>query len=223
MPIRSLRDLLPLVLPHVPGCPDPSALQALRLSAREFCERTKCWRHLAEIDLAAGDMAAIVPDHAAIHEIEWATMVVEGATPWPLTPVPYVDAVHGGSRGARAWGITQATADTLMVLPEESKGLLAVSLILKPRIGQDFVRAGFDAGPFADFYDQAPEFLVQQHGEGIAAGALARLMIQPGSAWYAPDLAGVHASIAVERIGRASDTAHRGQTHAQLRVKTVWF
>ena len=43
-------DFHPLVLPSVLGCPIPTMDNALRLAARDFCERTRAWREREEFE-----------------------------------------------------------------------------------------------------------------------------------------------------------------------------
>lgn len=45
MPTRAFTDLLPKVLPNVPGCPQPLAIQHIRDAAIRVCERTLAWRY----------------------------------------------------------------------------------------------------------------------------------------------------------------------------------
>lgn len=45
MPTRAFTDLLPKVLPSVPGCPQPLAVQHIRDAAIRVCERTLAWRY----------------------------------------------------------------------------------------------------------------------------------------------------------------------------------
>lgn len=46
MVTRLFTDLLPKVLPSVPGCPQPLAVQHIRDSAIRVCERTLAWRYV---------------------------------------------------------------------------------------------------------------------------------------------------------------------------------
>lgn len=45
MPTRAFTDVLPKVLPSVPGCPQPLAEQHIRDAAIRVCERTLAWRY----------------------------------------------------------------------------------------------------------------------------------------------------------------------------------
>ncbi len=50
--ITAYADLYPLIVPELPGCPEPVILQALKKTFRKFCQDTDAWREqLASIDL----------------------------------------------------------------------------------------------------------------------------------------------------------------------------
>ena len=216
METRHLRDLLPLVLPHVPGCPEMVATLNLRLSAIDFCERTKCWRHVATETLVDGDLIVVTPDFASIHEIEHAEM--NGTD---LIPIAYTDSTNSKFQaGSAPRYITQVNPGTLMVLPEGA-GDLTVSLFLKPRNDEDYGRGDLDG--IANYFDQIPEFIHQQHGEAIAAGAIARLMIQPGTPWSAPPTAAFWQSMFMDKANRTTSGSVRGQQRAPVRSKTMWM
>lgn len=46
MATRLFTDLLPKILPNVPGCPQPLAVQHIRDAAIRTCERTLAWRYV---------------------------------------------------------------------------------------------------------------------------------------------------------------------------------
>jgi hypothetical protein len=54
-----VRRFLPLILPFAPGVPNMVAEFHTRMAAIEYCERTRCWRHIISIemdyDLITGD------------------------------------------------------------------------------------------------------------------------------------------------------------------------
>lgn len=53
----SLDEFLPLVSPYAPNALRPAMMQALRLAAIAYCEKTKCWRETVEIELTEGESA----------------------------------------------------------------------------------------------------------------------------------------------------------------------
>ena len=62
MPTVQLSQFLHMVLPYAPGLPVMTAEHELRLAAIEFCERTRCWRHMIEVEFDDENaQAAIAP------------------------------------------------------------------------------------------------------------------------------------------------------------------
>ena len=70
MATTAFTALLPDVLPSVPGCPQPLALQHIRDAAIRVCERTLAWRHVQPtFALTPGvyEYAYNKPDNTAVH------------------------------------------------------------------------------------------------------------------------------------------------------------
>lgn len=221
LPTRPLKDFLSMVLPEVPYCPRPVAEQYLRLAAIEFCERTRCWRHVTTQDITAQDGAIVAPDYATIHEIETAEWG-EGVELMP-TQFSEIDAdAYGAEAGAAGPPryITQVAANQIAVVPFDT-GSLRLSLFLKPRSGSEF--GGDPNDPLQDKYNVVPEFMFIQHGDHIASGALARIMNLPDQTYTNPKMAAQH----LARFERACDTKFssnmRGQHRAKRRAKAHPF
>ena len=211
----ALDAFLPLVMPHCSGVPEFVATRNLRLAAIEFCERTRCWRHLTSVQIASDGQAVAAPFYAAIHLIERATFE-DGRD---LVPIQFSDvderAVQETVGGQPAY-ITQSRYDTVRIIPFKP-GRLDLSLFLKPVNGESF---GFsDGGMIRDQYDQVPEFMWTMHAEPIASGAIARVLAQPDKPWTNPQLAMAHAA----RFEAAMDThfsaSVRGQHRARHRTR----
>lgn len=174
-----LSRFLPLVLPHAPECPHGVATFNLRLAAIEFCERTRCWRHITNIKVQRERRALCAPAYAAIHHIERATW--EDGT--ELEPLQFSHVDEGDfppDAGGVPRFITQEQYNSIRVLPF-SEGEVKLSLFLKPVNGMDMAQNA--EGITQDAYDVVPEFIYTMHAEAIAAGALARLLAQPGKPW----------------------------------------
>lgn len=70
-------QLLPEILPDVPGCADPIAIRAIRNAVVEFCERTALYRStLAAIDVVAdtAEYALAAPAGYAVVDVRRATL-----------------------------------------------------------------------------------------------------------------------------------------------------
>lgn len=218
MPVTMKRtaEFLPLILPFCPECPDFLAEQHARFAAIEFCERSRAWRHLTTVTLAAGSAGAgvmVAPDTAAIHEIEFAE--IDG---WPLTPVQFSTIEDAGE--GRPNYITQTAPNEVRVLPFEP-GELKISVFLKPLTGSQY---GTDpSDPLFDRFNVVPDFLVDMHGHSIAAGALAKLLSIKNEPWSDPKEALRYEARFREKLDSAFRWNMRGQQRAPQRVKPRWF
>lgn len=212
----ALDKFMPLVLPHCPGVPEFSATRNLRLAAIEFCERTRCWRHLTTATIATDGQAIVAPDYAAIHQIERATW--EDGT--PLTPLQFSDVDEQAvaeTMGQLPVYVTQATYNSVRVIPF-SEGDVSLSLFLKPVNGEDFT-AGAAGEETRDALDVIPDFIWTMHAEPIASGAIARILAQPMKPWTDLNTAMAHQM----RFERAMDAhfgaALKGQHRARVRSR----
>ena len=212
----TLSHFLPLVMPHCSGAPEFVALRNLRLAAIEFCERTRCWRHLTTVEVDFDGQAIAAPMFAAIHRIERATFEDRR-----LTPLQFLDvderAVEETEGGQPAY-ITQSRYDTVRIIPFK-EGTLHLSLLLKPVNGELFSTA--PDGTTRDYYDEVPEFMWTMHAEPIASGAIARILAQPEKPWTNLDLAMVHAGRFKEAMDTHFAASLRGQHGARHRTKYV--
>lgn len=222
-PTRPLSDLLPLVVPHVATAPRPAIEQALRLSAIEWCERTRCWRHITTLAIDARRKAVAAPPYATIHRIESARWNGE----YDLTPVQFTqtDIIEGeDADSAPPAYLTQVSPNEVSVHPFE-EGTLTLSAFLKPRSApQPGTGYGDDpADPLASSWNVVPEHVLIQSGEDVAAGALYRMMMTPGKDWTNFELGADHRA----RFNIAANDAYgremRGQQRAPVRTTPIWM
>ena len=211
----ALDAFLPLVMPHCPGVPEFVATRNLRMAAIEFCERTRCWRHLASVQIGQDGQAIAAPCFAAIHLIERATFE-DGRD---LVPIQFSDVDEGAVQeavGGHPAYITQSRYDTVRVIPFQP-GRLDLSLFLKPVNGESF---GFSQGGVVrDHYDQIPEFMWTMHAEPIASGAISRILTQPDKPWTNPQLAAPHAARFEAAMNTHFGASVRGQHRARHRTR----
>lgn len=210
---------LPLVLPHLVAAPRPLVELSLRQAAIEFCERTKAWRHIITTPVTVQKPMPAAPDYCAIHQIESATL--DGHV---LTPISHTEVVTDDMRGEQDRGvpqyITQSTPNEVQIYPF-APGTLRLSVILKPRAGQLF---GTDpADPLHDAYNVVPEFMLSQHGETIAYGALARMFIVPGEAWTDASRANFYRAEFEKRAVASQAVSLKGQQRSPIRTKPAWM
>lgn len=218
-------QFLPMILPYAPGLPIMSAEHAIRLAAIEFCERTRCWRHLVDVAFdAANHQAVVAPAYATIHQFEFAVFQGENVDRCPLEPTQYSEIAPKGLtlyEGSAPKHITQ-TAPGLVTIFPFAPGTVSLSLFLKPRHGQDFANVA-NTAPLEDFLNQLPDFMLTQWGEAIAAGALARVLVMPGKEWTNPALAALRAAQFENACNSHFSHNVAGQQRARVRTKPHYF
>ncbi|WP_339816538.1 hypothetical protein [uncultured Paracoccus sp.] len=213
-----LDGLLPISSPQANGCPAFILSQAARLAAVEFCERTRCWRHLASFDAAEPVTAEIIPTEAVIWEIEEAS-----ANGQPLTPVQHTDAaLKGGSVGIPRY-ISQTNPWGVLVHPFPETGPVTVemSVFLKPR--SDKIVGIDNENPLLDGLNVVPDWMMQQHSERLADGALSRVLMMEGQRWYNPQRAAYHRALFDSALRRNFAANMRGQQRAPIRMPTSYM
>jgi hypothetical protein len=193
--------------------------QALRLSAIEFCERTRCWRQIVSRPIRRDTTSLVAPAYATIHEIETATW--EGL---PLIPTQFSNVQNdianpvGGGNPAY---ITQISPGAVTVIPF-AEGLLVLSLFLKPKVSNDLA-ATSSYGPGDDDINVLPEFLLVQHGEHLAAGALHRILSLPGQAYSDLNLAAAFHNTFERGVNTHFARNIKGQQRAPARTRPSYF
>lgn len=209
-----LSDFLPLVLPHAPGCPIPVATFNLRVAAIEFCEKTRCWRNVSKQTVSRQNATVIAPQYAAIHQIEYAYFNGEKLTPTQFSDIDQSDA--SALVGDAPSYITQVTPNTVAVYPF-AVGELSLSTFLKPRGGNEFGQN--EENPIEDAYDFVPDFMLIQHGEPIAFGALARILAIPQQPYTNVDMAMHYLGRFREAMDGLFSSNMKGQQRAPRRTK----
>lgn len=209
-----IADLMPYILPKAPTVPLPFASFQARLAVIEFCERTRCWRHIIEKNLGASGTAIVTPLSATIHQFEEATLNGAVLTPTQFTDVQPTE-LMGATEAGVAKYITQINPGTVAVYPAQA-GTLRLSCFLKPRHGQNI---GCDASdPLADGFDVLPAFMVTQYATALADGALYRIMSTSGQDFTDLTMAGIHKAAFDSACNDHFGTNMRGQQRAPIRT-----
>lgn len=117
MATRAFTDLLGKVLPSVPGCPQPLAVQCIRDAAIRVCERTLAWRYAQPVfNLAPGVHEYLYnkPDDTEVHVLFEATV---NGSPLPkltleqaLFRFPAWADLYSGEDPAVVWSLTPSGA-----------------------------------------------------------------------------------------------------------------
>lgn len=190
-----------LVLPSVQGCPIPTMDNALRLTARDFCQRTREWResesftaqgviNLFDIDTPPGtELVRIISA-----DVDGEPLAIFGRGELPTdwaTCTPPDGLYHVGTTEYRVFPVPAASAR------------ITVDSALMP------TNTGTGVG----------DDVFARHAEAIAAGALCRLMKMPRQPWSDINLAGVHASDYERAVHHAANRDFMQTAPAQRRVQ----
>ncbi len=214
-PDTPLADFLPYVLPHAKMVPDPVAEFNLKLAAIEFCERTRCWRHAISVAVSSNNHTLVAPELTTIHEFEEATHEGRLLVPTQYTSLP--PQVLSGElvEGLPHW-ISQTEPGQVTIFPYQT-GTLRMTVFLKPRHGTQY---GTDAAnPLRDALAMVPAFMLSQHAEALACGALSRLLAVPGKPWSDPQRAMYHKMEFDKACGASFASNITGQQRAPRRTR----
>lgn len=186
-------EFFPLIVPHVPGCPEVTVAQYLAESAAEFCAETRVWQYVMDPDITAanlGEYELDIPTGALLEDVVSASVdgvelkMVDGET---LFRCPE-------RRGAPTqYALYQGSSIRLYPTPDK-KAPLRATLILKP--SRD--AAGVE------------RFLFDDHARAIADGACYRLCAIPGKEWSNPQEAGFRRLEFYRAISQARRRNYRG-------------
>jgi len=175
----------PYVLPEVIGCPDPTVNQAIVSAAAEFCRETLSWTEIQDpVSLVNGEhnYELDVPSQAYALTVRDVWLGIRRLQPITMQALQVLMPTWQTATGSVPTHFNSAT----------ERGLIRVFPIPNDVLATDpklVIRAAYVPVLNAT---TIPDFLGQRHVEVIAAGAKARLMVIPGTAWSNPGLAGIY-------------------------------
>lgn len=201
--MAALTALRSKVQPHVGGCPLPMIDDAILQAVIEFCNRSRAYRFTpAQIPVVASTADYTVSDLPANTEISWLLSAeldeVPIATP-DAGSIPVLWETEEGSPTAAV--VVNGTQVGLRMVPDEA-GTLDVRLALRP-------------SQSATAY---PDEFHNLYQDQIAAGALAKLYVQPRKEWSSPDLVKDCRNQFEAAIYTAEYRADRGSASAPART-----
>lgn len=199
--------ILPHVLPDVSGCPAATARLAIIEAAIELCTKSGAWTeildlvytnngtHSYELDLPKDSRALLITD-------VWAGSRL--LAPKTMAELSRVLPDWQTAQGDPSY-YNQQNWEELRVYPtpnNPASQALTVRAQLAPKRG---------ATTF-------PDSLVDRRLQGIAAGALARLMLKPGQSWSNPQLAAFHQNVFLTDCGNARVEQFHERVQGSVRV-----
>lgn len=178
--MKPLADFLPEVMPSVAGCPVPLIINAVRNAAIEFLKDTGLSEQAVSIPLTAGLASYVIPVAAGTVAQSFVRGVVDGA--YSVTATNPVS-LHDNNAD---WRNEAGNVPNRAFI---EGGLLTVTPI--PSAEGATLSAVFTTAP-ARAAIEVDDFLLEDWIEGIASGALSRLMALPGYPWANPELVAYH-------------------------------
>ena len=208
MPSKLLSDFLPQILPHVPGCIDQLARDAVRNAAIIFCERSKAYRlELDPMQVEAGisDYEFDVPDDTVVHEV--LRVVIDGTPIDPKSPAQ-LDIERPGWQTETGTPFAYYLKDfrrklRLVLMPDAS---IADGLLIEAALKPSKTALKFEQGFFEEYFDD------------VAYGALANLLSMPGKEWTNTGKADQNLARFNAAIGKHNVDAAKGFANAPLRT-----
>jgi len=206
--MKSLDELALSIKVYAPGVADPAMYFGIRQAAIEFCERTRLWRYEDEFTVSVDEAEFLAaPNGADIHEIE--AVFFNGQELEPAA-TSWLDDHLAGWRTNTLSGLpkyyTQTEPDTIRLAPFQA-GTVSLSVRVKP--SQDA--------------ETLPDWMVNQHRETLAHGALARILLMPNQSFTNPELGAAFGALFARKLDGLFDKGFTGQQRAKKRTKANFF
>jgi hypothetical protein len=191
-------DFLPLLAPHLPGCPDPSLKLYLSSTAADFFARSYLWRD--QIDTIYATTGTVEYDLDGEAVIEDVISVVLNETPLDRTDLRIIATENLGQVGEpREFWVKADRSIVIFPTPEENVQL-KVYAVLKPSRTASGVE----------------DWIYETFADTIVSGTIAQLAMIPGKEWSDIALAGMHKGLYERAITNARIRDFRG---INLRVR----
>ena len=212
--MKSLELFLPYLLPQLPGCPEPLALQQLALAARDFCHDTHVIQVVTGPEAVVADeptYTLTLPSQSELVQIERAwygnrllSLIPSIDIGSPLAYAGQVGTTTRESGSPLAAYTTNTTSISLDPPPDTSASLmLTVRFSVKPIVGATSV----DDRLFDSWLD------------GVLNGALYRLCMLPAQPFSNPTLAVAALNLSRYYVSRARAEARVGRIQGDTRVQ----
>jgi len=198
---KSWDTFLPLLAPHLPGCPDPSLRLYLASTAADFFARTYLWREqISGITVAAGIVDYdLDPDTGFVEDI---ISVVYGEHTLTRTDLRLISTEKLSETGEpREFWVQADNSIRIFPIPEEGT-TLKVYAVLKPS------RSGTGV----------EDWIYETWADTIVSGTIAQLAMIPGKEWTDAALAGMHKGLFERAITNARIRDFRG-VHRMVRQR----
>jgi hypothetical protein len=195
------------LMPLAPGCTQAFADQQLRLAAREWCDKTLCWRLWLDDVTTVTDVNEYDFGAATGQEV---VQLLRATLDAQDLDVLTADSIPANWRSDTGWsdrqGIFTVDAKTFILVPQPAAGLIAqTEVALRPTIDATGVE----------------DFIFASYVNEIATGAAARLHAMPKKPYsYPQSTARAEFNAAIDKA--ASDVSH-AFSRAPARVRASFL
>jgi hypothetical protein len=207
-------QLLPYLLPEVPGVPDSLAKQAIMRTANDFCWETGVWNEIQypiSVQDNLNEYNLDTPSGAQIVTIKSIWMVNRELV--PVTMERLQELIPN-------WQEATGSDPAYYNCPNDYSVVRIYPIPLGANNAKMTIRAVYTPDQFGT---TLPDFLVDKFLDEILAGAKARLMQMPGKSWSNPQLAGVNQAYYTEGITKAKVFIAHDKVAGSPRVRPVRY
>jgi len=189
-------QVLPLVLPHCPGCSDLIAESEVRNAAEDFLARSFTWRYTAGAIMSfagEGFYTPVLPSNSRIVKL------------------------HAGTYNGASLAVEKTEATT--GLPNSITTPDRVRLEVSPPPAEDNVKITADLSlSLKTSATGLPDELFDQYRQAIAHGAIQRLCLHVGKSYSNPGMAVARGAMFEEAIADEKSAKVKGNTSTRKRV-----
>lgn len=207
-------QLLPYLLPEVPGCPDTIAKQAIMRTCNDFCWDTSIWSEIQEpfsVQDNVNEYDLDSPNGAQIVTVKSVWMVNRELV--PVTMERLQELIPN-------WQESKGSDPAYYNCPNDNSVLRIYPIPYGANGAKITIRAVYTPNQFGDYI---PEFLVSTYLDEILAGSKARLMMMPGKSWSNPQLGAVNQAVYAEGLVKAKVFQYHDRVAGSPRVRPMRY
>jgi hypothetical protein len=207
-------ELLPYILPEVPGAPDTLVKQAIMRTCNDFCWNTGVWSEIQDpiaVQDGINEYDLDTPSGAQIVTIKSIWMINRELV--PVTMERLQELIPN-------WQESQGSDPAYYNCPNDNSVVRIYPIPAGVNGAKMTIRAVYTPDQFGQ---TIPKFLVSTYLDELMAGAKARLMIMPGKSWTNPELAMLNQSMYNEGITKAKVNVAHDKVAGSVRVRPVRY
>lgn len=207
-------ELLPYLLPDVPGAPDTLVKQAIMRAANEFCRESGVWSEIQD--------PMVVLDNINEYELDVPTgsQIVTIKSIWMVNRELVPVTMERLQELIPNWQEAKGSDPAYYNAAHDYASFRIYPIPLGANKARMTVRAVYTPNQFGTFL---PQFLVDVYLDEILAGAKYRLMTMPNKAWSNPELGLVNKALFDDGIVKAKVFEAHDKVALSPRVRPVRF